>query len=426
MDLRPQILPSLLNHRLPGFEAPAGAVLPHYDGLALNNIPGAVCRWLGVPGFGTPPLDERIQSRWNAPYQHVILVLVDGLGLDLLEKAVQEDKYGLFWRQLAAGSVFAPLTSIAPSTTAAALTSLWTGLPPAAHGITGYEMWLKEYGMVINAITHSAVSYQNDPGGLRRAGFVPETFLNLPTLGTHLAAQGVQPFAFHHLAIYRSTFSAMLLGGVKNIPYRTLPDLWASAGSLLAANANRRTYTYIYWGDLDDTAHRNGPDNERVELEMENFSHLLEGFLTRLRRQNVGRTLLVVMADHGQVGTPRRDDLDIARRADFMNLLALPPSGEHRFTYLHVRSGREDQLAGLFASAWPGEFNLYASPAMLQAGLFGSGPRHPGILDRIGDQVALANGSAYLWWSDRENSLLGRHGGLSAAEMLVPLLALEV
>ena len=37
--------------------------------------------------------------------------------------------------------------------------------------------------------------------------------------------------------------------------------------------------------------------------------------------------------------------------------------------------------------------------------------------------MAVAKGSAYWWWANAENALYGRHGGLSADEMLVPLLA---
>jgi hypothetical protein len=37
-----------------------------------------------------------------------------------------------------------------------------------------------------------------------------------------------------------------------------------------------------------------------------------------------------------------------------------------------------------------------------------------------------ARNDAYLWWADKENPLIGRHGGLSADEMIVPLLSVEL
>jgi hypothetical protein len=35
----------------------------------------------------------------------------------------------------------------------------------------------------------------------------------------------------------------------------------------------------------------------------------------------------------------------------------------------------------------------------------------------------VSQGSAYLWWAPKENVLIGRHGGVSPEEMLVPFLA---
>jgi len=62
--------------------------------------------------------------------------------------AVAGGGFNPVWKRLEQQGLLAPLTSIVPSTTAAALTSLWTGRSAAEHGIAGYELWLKEYGIV--------------------------------------------------------------------------------------------------------------------------------------------------------------------------------------------------------------------------------------------------------------------------------------
>ena len=70
------------------------------------------------------------------------------------------------WSRLAEQGKLAAITSLVPSTTTAALTSLWTGRSPAEHGIVGYELWLKEYGVVSNMILHTPISFGNDAGSL--------------------------------------------------------------------------------------------------------------------------------------------------------------------------------------------------------------------------------------------------------------------
>ena len=56
-------------------------------------------------------------------------------------------------------------------------------------------------------------------------------------------------------------------------------------------------------------------------------------------------------------------------------------------------------------------------------GLFGPGKPNPHLADRLGDLIVVARKDAYLWWADKENPLIGQHGGLSAEEMVVPLLS---
>jgi hypothetical protein len=72
---------------------------------------------------------------------------------------------------------------------------------------------------------------------------------------------------------------------------------------------------------------------------------------------------------------------------------------------------------------WPNQFTLLESAYAVEAGLFGPGPNHPGLLDRVGDWIMVARGHAYLWWAGHDNHMLGRHGGLHSQEMLVPFLA---
>jgi len=320
------------------------------------------------------------------------------------------------------GSRFAALTSIVPSTTSSALTTLWTGRPPAEHGILGYEMWLKEYGLLANMIMHSVTSFVGDAGGLRRAGFQPETFLSLPTLGSHLVDLGVQPFAFQHASISQSGLSKMLMQNAKTLPFHTYSDLWTTLASILEANTDKKTYSYVYWGDIDYLSHRFAPDDERVALEFASFSLLLEHFVANQKRQERKDTLLIITSDHGMMPTPHHPSFELKNHPELIKCLAIPPSGENRFAYLFLRPGRETFLKEYTENTWHGQFHLLPSELILKSGLLGNRKIHPQALDRLGDWTAIPRGNAYWWWANKENHLLGRHGGLSSSEMLVPFI----
>lgn len=426
-NLLPEFLPRVATYSLPLLEAGNDIVFPNFGGYSLANLPASICRWLGAPAFGAPPLADDLLTQVGGPFRHVILMVVDGMGLKQFQRVVQPEREktlgASIWARLAPEAILAPLTSVVPSTTSAALTTLWTGRYPGQHGIVGYEVWLKEYGVIANLIFHSPSTFFGDLGSLKKAGFQPETFLPVPTIGPHLAQNGVGVYAFMHHSIARSGLSTMHLPGSNVIPYRTLSDLWVTLSELLDAHSSERTYSYLYWGDVDELSHRFGPENERVSLEFASFSLLLERFISSLKLKGRKNTLFIMTADHGQIFTPHNPDFDLKNHPEFVRCLVMMPSGEGRLSYVFLRSGRESQAQQYIEQAWPGQFRILPSELVLRAGLLGPAPLHPRLADRIGDWVVVPQGSAYWWWADKENPLLGRHGGLSPAEMLVPFLA---
>ncbi|HWQ05131.1 MAG TPA: alkaline phosphatase family protein [Longilinea sp.] len=418
-----ELLPRLEAQRLPDLETGNGILLPDYSATTLANLPATICRWLGADPLGCPPLAPQWrQLTASEQYQHVILLVVDGLGLKLFKRFWNSDPW-VDWIQAGA---LAPLTSVVPSTTAAALTSLWTGCTPAEHGIIGFDLWLKEFGMVGNMIFHSPSAFGGETGSLRRAGFQPETFLPVTTLGAHLHRQDIKVFSFQHNTIARSGLSTMLLPDVETLGYRTLSDLWVTLASVQESLAGERSYTYVYYGDLDELSHRYGPDDERVLLEFSAFTHLLERFMLKLAKKRRGDTLFLMVADHGQIQTPHFSKYELRNHPELLRHFAIQPTGEARLPYLFVRPGREQAVRDYLQQVWAGQFEMLPGELVLQSGLLGREPVYARTYDRLGDWVVLPQGNAYWWFPERENPLLGRHGGLSQAEMVVPLLMLTV
>jgi predicted AlkP superfamily pyrophosphatase or phosphodiesterase len=371
-------------------------------------------------------LDAKLQSHLGNNYRRVILILMDALALQRLQRWMA-DEGGLIWDTLLKNGLLAPLTSITPSTTSAALTTLWTGRSAAEHGILGYEMWLKEYGVVANTILHSPISYKDDYGSLQKAGFSPESFMSLPTLGPHLVAHGVRTYAFQHSSIAHSGLSQMLMRGAEVHSFATPAELWVNLRQLVERRALERQYIWVYWGEVDYFSHRYGPDDERAEAEFANFSRAMEHiFLNRLPQSARKDTLLVLTADHGMLATPADPHYDLRNHPGLTRRLHILPTGENRLALLFMRPGQTEAVQELIRRTWLGQFSLVDAPYAVEAGLFGPGDPHPRLLERCGETIAIAHGQAYWWWHAKENHLLGRHGGLHPEEMLVPFLAAEL
>ena len=427
-DLITSQLPVLRSHRLPGLDFGDDLQYPVYDGYSVLNIPSGVCRLLGVPPLLSPPLADEVLAPLRGEAKRVILILVDGLALHWLQKWLEAGSLP-GWQSLIERGVLAPLTSIVPSTTSAALTSLWSGAPPAVHGIAGYEMWLKEYGIVANMIEQRPISYQGKAGHLRMAGFDAGSFLSVGTLGRHLQDHGISSHAFQHHSIIHSGLSQMFMDGVESHGFQTAAELWVKARKLLEERLDERMYLWVYWGALDSLSHYQGPDDESILAEFIHFSQAFEQFfLQRLDEKAKKDTVLLFSADHGHIRTdPHHHRYQAANHPDLMQRLHILPTGENRLTYLHVQPGQVEAVREYIQQTWPDDAVVEDSEFALEQGLFGTGKPHQEMSSRLGDLVVAWRGEAYLWWApNKRNHLIGRHGGMSPEEMLVPLLGIRL
>jgi hypothetical protein len=427
MDLTKQLSPLIHQHRLPGLDLGGDFVYPAYEGYSIQNIPSSICRWLGAPEIAGAPLAKEVTGPLHeAEFHRVILVVVDALAFERLQRWMG-DGTAPVWRELAQDGLIAPLTSITPSTTSAAITTFWTGRSPAEHGLTGYEMWFKEYGVVGNTITQSAMSFQNDAGGLERAGFRPEESLPFPAMGSHLAAHGIHTYALQQASIAHSGLSRTFFKDAKVHRFHTAADLWVNLRVLAESNSQQRWYAYVYWGEVDTLSHVYGPDDERIAAEFGQFSLAFERlFLRRLSPALRRGALLILTADHGAVMTHPDPHYDLHNHPNLTRRLHIQPTGENRLAYLYIRPGQSEAVREYIERAWPNQFTMVDSAYAVDAGLFGPGSQHPGLLDRVGDLIVAAKGAAYLWWANKDNRIYGRHGGLHPQEMLVPFLAVRL
>jgi predicted AlkP superfamily pyrophosphatase or phosphodiesterase len=424
-DQSEERLTALRAARIEGLSANDGFIYPQYTGGSILNIPGSVCNWLGVQPLAAPPLDAALTASVAGEYQRVIVLLVDALALHRLGAWMHEPEFAV-WKQLAQRGVLNVLTSLTPSTTCAALTSLWTARSPAEHGTVGYELWLREYGLVANMILHAPFSFDRATatGSLRSAGFDPKTALGLPTLGTHLAAAGVRSYALQDAEIIDSDLSTMFFPDVKRVPFTSPKEGWSNLRSLLEIRTRERAFIWFYWDLLDTLSHKVGPDSEETKAAFASFTKAFEtGFLNKLNSEAAKNTLFVMTADHGQVQTEKDPHYDLRNHPNFTRRLHMLPTGENRLAFLYVRPGQIEAVRETIERTWPNQFVVLESAYALESGLFGPQPHSPRSLERMGDLTVIAKGSAYWWWGNRENPLYGRHGGLTEQEMAVPFLA---
>lgn len=359
-------------------------VMPDYGGA---NVRGLVPALLAPAGAAAPTW---IPTAAQAASTRVLLV-VDGLGWEQLES--RRDVAPTL-AAMAAGV----LTTVAPSTTATALTSISTGLTPGEHGLVGYRMEVS--GEVLNVLR-----WHTGAGDARRR-------LDPATL------QPFRPFLGEHVPVVSradlegTPFTVAHLRGARPVGWRTPSGL---AVQVVERVRSGDRFVYAYYDGLDKVAHEHG-FGPFYDAELAFVDDLVGGLLDRLP----SGTALLVTADHGQVEV---GDRVIAPHRDVLRLLR-HQSGEGRFRWLHARPGAEDELL-LAAAEHHGDVAWVRSRGEIVAdGWFGPVVSAP-VAARLGD-VALVAREAISFHDPADSGpvpLVCRHGSLTSAEMRVPLLS---
>lgn len=424
-DIQAELEARPLPH-LDGTYPPGEFVMPHYDGLGIANLPASIADALGVniPGL-CPPLRADLRAGWGR-VRRVVLIIFDAVGYLQLLEAMQADPTLIFHRLAAAGSLV-PLTSTFPSTTCTALTTLWTGYAPAAHGNLAFEVFLRELGVAASTLFFWPV-HQPRRDALLGWNLDPDTFVPVPGLAQQLAERGVTTHSLTDKSYASSAFSRIIHRGVKTTDgFISGGDMWLSLGRALARHTDEKLLLTLYCGSVDGIAHQYSPSDPAWALELRSMARLLEeGFLNRLTPAQRQDTLLLITADHGGVDSPLKDAIQLKHHPDLRDALQMQPLGESRALFLHARADSLNKVHRYMQERLGRSFVTWTRRQVLDSGLLGPGPLYKETPHRLGDLISVARGNRFLAQNEQHLQLKGRHGGLSAREMLVPLIAVRL
>lgn len=399
-------------------------VWPAYDGYSLANVAPTVLRHFGVGGIRSPGLAEAVVGGELAGAEKLVVTLVDALGYLTLTQAMDSGTVPGF-HALAERGRFVPLTSVFPSTTAAALSSFHTGLPPAGHGVAGYRMYMPDRGYVANMIRLSPEADERFGRMLLNSGDA-RALLGVPTVHSLLTAAGVSSYCMIHRSLAHSGLSEMLYDGATDvIPFVNASDLFIQVRSMLTSDPGRPSCIWLYTDTMDTIQHKYGTRGEEPEGEIHSLGYAIEReLLSPLEGHDVSAALML-LADHGHIQVDEADIVPVAALPGLEHRLAAPPTGTARSAYFHVRDGAVTDVMSALETGLEGAAFVVETEAALAGGLWGTGTRAPGLSGRIGDVLALMRGSATLFHAYRDDAVPsdiagGRHGGLHEREMLVP------
>jgi predicted AlkP superfamily pyrophosphatase or phosphodiesterase len=337
------------------------------------------------------------------PARNAVVVLVDGLGADALKARSGHA------RTLAAHPASrSVLESGFPTTTAAGLASLTTGVAPGQHGLVGYSVLDAAHDRVVNQL--SGWDAQLDPLTWQRA----------PTLFETAVARGFDAVVIGPARYSDSGFTHAVLRGARYLAAGSIADRMQRAAAELRAPGPGRLI-YVYVPELDSAAHAHGLDSAEWIGALETTDAALRDLVTTLRRGDG----LLVTADHGV--------LDISAHShvlldDSLGLLAgiRHIAGEPRCLQLHFEPDADHEaIVARWRESEGARSWVVTRSEAIEAGWFGE--VLPEVVPRIGDLLVAARKNIAYYdarpgASAGGRSMVGQHGSWSPAERRVPLI----
>ncbi len=386
--------------------------LPDYEN-CLVNLSNSILKKFdaGTTAKTLPLADPYLEKN----YKNVVVLLLDAMGMSIIEKHLKEDG---FFRSHLAGS----LDSVYPPTTVAATTSMLSGLYPNEHGWLGWDLYFPQ-------LNKNVTVFQNTEQLKEKEGAQPtDAASDGSKKWTEDSLEEVRPAADHKAGFtylpYKNIIEKINDAGGHAYPVmpflppypQTIEEILKQIEALCKESEEK--FIYAYWNEPDATMHRTGT--------MSNDTHKMVTELETMIEETVSRlsdTLFLITADHSHIDSKNLCLLDYP---EITECLLRMPSMEPRTLNLFVKYEYKESFPEIFRRYFKDAFLLLTREQVLSNAVFGPGESREDLGAMIGDYVALAVSNESIFNTHMEaQEMPGVHAGLTREEIEIPLIVIE-
>jgi hypothetical protein len=407
------------------WSARTGFYRPDY-GRCLTGVFPTLFSLLGHPPANEAGLQAHLPAGSPRRAKRVLLLCLDAFGFKELAQSRRLQalypEYGTW------------ITSVFPTITSCALSSLYQALPPARHGVPGHVIWKDFPGAVVDMLK---MAVPGASASLAAAGFDVNRWKREP--GILERSNGVP--AGHQLMnrhIVGSGLSTLIYGRTQLVGFIAPLEGFTKAGQMLEAIDTG--WVGLYLEDVDSIGHVLTGDAPQMGLAVRHIEDCLAWMAASLPRRVAEETAVLVVADHGQSNI--REHIPLYGEPEAWlkeHTRAVGYSG--RVMHVYLDPGQEPR-----AAAWLREFvgdrgqvfafdeikALTGPPLDRSGGSYAEGadPAHEAWLRRsLGDLLVLLDDGVN--WQKRdpakakgpfESRLVSQHGSLTWNELFTPFL----
>ncbi|MFA6255432.1 MAG: alkaline phosphatase family protein [Patescibacteria group bacterium] len=398
-------------------------IKPNYGRGSIAEIAPSVLNLFGVSTKrGTLPF----LKKENGKYRQVILLIVDAFGYDQFKK--YQKNLPIIKKMVKDGEV-QKITSVFPTTTAAALTAIHTGLTPQEHGLPEWVVYFEEFGQIIETLPFRPVKTTGTDTMLKFGGRSEMLYAG-PTVFQALKAGGVKPFLFTSKRFTNSAYTRAVTKGGNVIGFANLTDLMKKLRTAVTKEKSRAFFS-VYWGEVDNALHHHGPNSLQHQKALRQFfQELQKELINKINTKLFSDTLMIICADHGQVKVNPKKTIYLNNYPEIIKNLAkskqgkiIPPTGSPRDVFLFVQPKKVKETIKLLKKQLGNKADIFEIAKLKKEKWFGINAPTKKFNRRVGNLLILPRKNYAVWYIHVPGELLkflGIHGGATAKEMLVP------
>ncbi len=373
-------------------------------------------------------LPRDVFGKFQNEYNNVVLFIIDGFGWSLFNKLYKDN---LLPKELLKKSVISQMTAQFPSTTAAELTSLHTGMSVEETGIYEWFYYDKTVGAIISPFLFSLAGDKNR-NSLLKQGIDPKKIFPFSTFYEYLNKKNIKSNVFQ--AFSPTAYDDILLQGSNPILYENIEDGLNTLVKKINEEKNK-SYNLFYFDKVDSIGHKKGPMSRESISEATNFISKVNSYLKQLTTKN--KTLIIFTADHGQIKINPKKTIYLNRLMPSLENKLLKskfnkpliPAGGCRDMFLYVKPEYLDWCYKKLTLKLNKIAFVYKTLDLVNMGFWQNKLNISLLNERVGNIVIIPNKKNIVWWNNKEKQFtmkhIGHHGGLSKEEMIIPFICFE-